>query len=55
MLEGQVIKSNLERNNLSVEWLTQQFQNRGTTADRVVLAALDTKGSLYVDKYKDNQ
>ncbi|NPV52650.1 MAG: hypothetical protein HPY71_03905 [Firmicutes bacterium] len=53
VLEGQVITSNLRRNNLTAEWLMQQLQNRGTTADQVMLAALDTQGNLYLDKYND--
>ena len=53
ILEGQVIHSNLKRNNLTEAWLLDRLRQLGTSVEDVVLATLDTQGKLYVDKYQD--
>ncbi len=52
--DGDVIEQNLKQNNLSLEWLYQELrkQNIDKISD-VVYAALNTDGTLYIDKIRD--
>jgi len=46
--DGNVIIENLERNNLSEQWLDEQLKNFNISSPKDVLAAmLDTQGKLY--------
>lgn len=47
---GKVVRENLQKNNLSQEWLQNKLMERGIDdVSRVYLASLATDGSLYVD------
>lgn len=55
IVDGQVVFQNLRQNNLSVEWLRRELQKMGITdIKEVAYAAINTDGSLYVDKKHDN-
>ena len=55
ILEGQILESSLESNDLSVDWLMHKLKelNIGTTKE-VAFAALSTNGEFYVDLYDDS-
>lgn len=52
--DGEVLEQNLGRNGLSRAWLDEELRRRGIDdATRVILATLQTDGSLYVDVKQD--
>ncbi len=51
---GVVIEQNLKQVNLDRNWLEQQLRAKGINdPSEVMLAHLNTKGELYIDKYSD--
>ena len=55
ILEGQILKRNLEVNDLSPEWLAQELAKLGIDdSQEVAFAALASSGKLYVDLYDDH-
>lgn len=55
ILEGQVIRENLEKCGLTLDWLLNELRAQGISEIKEVLfAALDTSGKLYIDKYNDS-
>jgi len=54
IMDGQVIKKNLQENNLSREWLATTMVQFGIMDFKdVAYACLSTSGTLYFDMYKD--
>ena len=54
ILEGQVLKSNLELMDLSRDWLAGELQTRDIADSKeVTFGALATNGKLYIDLYDD--
>ncbi|ADL12736.1 YetF domain-containing protein [Acetohalobium arabaticum] len=48
--DGEVLEQNLKQNNLDFNWLYQELNNQGIDdVSRVMLATLNTDGSLYLD------
>lgn len=53
--DGVIIEKNLRQVKLDRQWLEQQLRNRGINDPaEVMLAALNTQGELYIDKYRDH-
>ena len=49
------LKKNLKKLNLSEEWLRSELKKQGISdIKKVMYAALDTQGNLFVDKYEDD-
>lgn len=52
--DGVVLEQNLKLVNLDRNWLAQKLKENGISApSEVMLAALNTQGELYLDKYQD--
>ena len=54
IMDGEVIKNNLEENNLTELWLHSELRKRDLTENDVLYAVLSANGNLYVDTYKDH-
>lgn len=55
IIDGKIIRQNLQQNNLSEEWLYNELKKQGINSiEAVVLASIDTAGKLYIDKYQDD-
>ncbi len=55
VVDGVVIKQNLEQNNLDEKWLYDELQKQGIPSlKEVFYASLDTDGNLYVDQRRDD-
>jgi uncharacterized membrane protein YcaP (DUF421 family) len=55
VVDGQVIFQNLQQNRLSAEWLEGELKKQGIQdLKEVAYAALNSDGTLYVDKKRDN-
>lgn len=53
--DGEILKDNLQKINLSEQWLRDELGKQGIFDLREVLyASIDSKGNLYVDKKKDH-
>ena len=54
ILDGKVIEQNLQRKDLSKEWLNGKLKEKGVrNVKDVAFAALATDGNLYVDLYRN--
>lgn len=54
ILEGQIIRENLEKCKLDYPWLLDRLREQGITdLKEVLIASLDSSGNLYIDKYDD--
>lgn len=52
--DGVIIEQNLKQFNLDEDWLAAKLKEHGiNNASEVLLANLETDGTLYVDKYQD--
>lgn len=55
VVDGVIIQQNLKQNNLEEDWLLGELQKQGIQSlKEVFYASLDTDGSLYVDKKRDD-
>ncbi len=53
--DGKVLEQNLKHLNLDRVWLQSELTRHGVSdVSQVLLASLDTQGTLYVDKYRDH-
>lgn len=49
--DGNILKDNLQENNLDVEWLEEELEKQGVEdKDNILAAMLDTQGRLYISK-----
>nr|WP_155816455.1 DUF421 domain-containing protein [Bacillus methanolicus] len=56
IVDGEVVKKNLQELNLSEEWLNQQLLLQGIhKLEDVFFAELQSDGSIYIDKKTDNE
>ena len=53
IMDGEIIKENLEQNNITVSWLASELKKRHLSKSDVVYAVLSANGNMYVDTYKD--
>lgn len=55
IVDGKLIRQNLEQNSLSLQWLMEQLKKQGINRlEDVSYASLDSSGNLYVDRYRDD-
>jgi uncharacterized membrane protein YcaP (DUF421 family) len=54
IMDGEVMKENLEQNKLTVSWLESELKKRNLTKQEVVYAVMAANGSIYVDTFKDH-
>lgn len=53
--DGDLLKQNLSQNNLSEKWLFDELKKQNiTNLSEVIYAALNTDGTLFIDKKNDN-
>ncbi|MGE6610359.1 DUF421 domain-containing protein [Peribacillus sp. NPDC076916] len=54
IMDGEIIKENLEQNNITFSWLESELKKRKLSKDDVVYAVLAANGNMYVDTYRDH-
>ncbi len=54
ILDGKILKNNLQKNNFNQEWLYNELSKKGIEdIKEIAFAALSSNGNLYVDLYRD--
>ncbi|MFJ7851362.1 DUF421 domain-containing protein [Peribacillus frigoritolerans] len=54
IMDGEIIKENLEQNNIMFSWLESELIKRNLLKHDVVYAVLAANGNLYVDTFRDH-
>ncbi|MEK5444408.1 MULTISPECIES: DUF421 domain-containing protein [Fredinandcohnia] len=54
IMDGEIMKENLEQNKLAIPWLEAELKKRNLTKHDVVYAVLSANGNMYVDTYHDD-
>ena len=54
IMDGEIIKENLDQNDLSFSWLELELRKRNLTKHEVVYAVIAANGNMYVDTFKDH-
>ena len=54
IMDGEVIKANLEHNNLTELWLKTELDKRNLVQHDVLYAVLSGNGNMYINTYKNN-
>ena len=54
IMEGEVIKENLEQNNLTESWLKMELNKRNLVQHDVLYAVLSGNGKMYVNTYENH-
>ena len=54
IMDGEIIKENLEENDITISWLESELKKRNLLKRDVVYAVLAANGSMYVDTYRDH-
>jgi uncharacterized membrane protein YcaP (DUF421 family) len=54
IMDGEIIKENLEQNNITFSWLESELIKRNLLKHDVVYAVLAANGNLYVDTVRDH-
>jgi len=54
IMDGEIIKDNLEQNNLTFSWLESELKKRNLTKQDVVYAVMAADGNMYVDTFRDH-
>lgn len=54
IMDGEIIKKNLEQNNITFSWLESELKKRKLSKYDVVYAVLAANGNMYVDTYRDH-
>jgi len=54
IMDGEIIKENLEQNNLTKSWLHSELKKRNLVQDDVLYAVLSGNGNMYVDTYENH-
>ena len=54
IMDGEVIKENLEQNNLTESWLQMELNKRNIVQKDVLYAVLSGNGNMYVDTYENH-
>ncbi|MGG1635999.1 DUF421 domain-containing protein [Paenibacillus sp. FSL K6-3182] len=53
IIDGQLLRGNLNSNHIPETWLLSQLKSRGKKLEDVFYAVKSSNGQLYVDEYKD--
>ncbi|AMM92588.1 membrane protein [Peribacillus simplex] len=54
IMDGEIIKENLEQNNITFSWLESELKKRNLFKHDVVYAVLAANGNMYVDTFRDH-
>lgn len=54
IMDGEIIKENLEQNNITVPWIESELKKRHLSKSDVVYAVLSANGNMYVDTFRDH-
>ncbi|MFE3976915.1 MULTISPECIES: DUF421 domain-containing protein [unclassified Peribacillus] len=54
IMDGEIIKENLEQNNITFSWLESELKKRNLSKYDVVYAVLAANGNMYVDTFRDH-
>lgn len=54
IMDGKLIRQNLDQNGLKESWLTTEIKSRGYDVADVYFAVLNSRGELFVDPFKDH-
>lgn len=54
IMDGEIMRENLEQNNLSFSWLEAELKKRNLTKQEVVYAVMAPNGHVYIDTYSDH-
>ena len=54
IMDGEVLKENLEQNNLTESWLHSELKKRKLVQNDVLYAVLSGNGNMYVDTYENH-
>ncbi|RHW39354.1 DUF421 domain-containing protein [Lysinibacillus yapensis] len=54
IMDGEVIKENLEQNNLTESWLQSELNKRSLVQQNVLYAVLSANGNMYIDTYENH-
>lgn len=54
IMDGEIIKENLDQNDLSFSWLELELRKRNLTKHEVVYAVIAANGNMYVDTFRDH-
>ena len=54
IMDGEVIKENLEQNNLTESWLHSELKKRNLVQQDVLYAVISGNGNMYVDTYENH-
>jgi len=54
IMDGEIIKENLEQNNITFSWLESELRKRKLSKNDVVYAVLGANGNMYIDTIKDH-
>jgi uncharacterized membrane protein YcaP (DUF421 family) len=53
VMDGNIIGTNLEENDLTKDWLLSQVENKGLSIENINYAVISSNGNIYFDEYKD--
>ncbi|MFE4145254.1 DUF421 domain-containing protein [Peribacillus sp. YIM B13472] len=54
IMDGEIIKENLEQNNIAFSWLESELKKRNLLKHDVVYAVMAANGNMYVDTFRDH-
>lgn len=54
IMDREIIKENLEQNNITFSWLESELKKRNLSKNDVVYAVLAANGNMYVDTFRDH-
>lgn len=54
IMDGEVIKENLDQNNLTESWLHSELKKRNLVQRNVLYAVLSGNGNMYIDTYENH-
>lgn len=54
IMDGEVIKENLEQNNLTESWLHLELKKRNLVQHDVLYAVLSGSGNMYINTYENH-
>ncbi|RYD03428.1 hypothetical protein N752_19815 [Desulforamulus aquiferis] len=55
VMDGDILKENLNKVNLDEQWLKDKLKEMGLNPEKVLLATLNTQGQLLIDCQNDNR
>lgn len=54
IMDGEVMKQNLDQNNLTEQWLHSELKQRNLVQSNVLYAVLSDNGNMYSDTYENH-